>query len=176
VIRLIVPGGTPASWIAAAIAPWVRGETSDAFSTTVLPKASGVATERVPRITGAFQGAIPTTTPAGTRTPIAVSPGTSEGITSPVTEVVWAAASPSMPAARLQLNIPQPKVPPVSSVTMPAISSARSISRPAAFCSSSRRAEGGVLDHSGKAAAAASAAALASSRPAAADTPAASSV
>jgi hypothetical protein len=36
-------------------------------------------------MTGAFQGAIPTTTPAGWRTPIESAPGTSEGITSPVT-------------------------------------------------------------------------------------------
>ena len=61
----------------------VRGQFSDAFSTTVLPKASGVATARVERITGAFHGAMPTTTPTGWRTPIESAPGTSEGITSP---------------------------------------------------------------------------------------------
>ncbi len=45
-----------------------------------------MAIARVPRITGAFQGAIPTTTPAGARTPKAVIPGMSEGITSPTIE------------------------------------------------------------------------------------------
>ena len=49
----------------------------------MLPYASGVAMARVPRITGAFQGAIPTTTPAGSRRAIAVAPGMSEGITWP---------------------------------------------------------------------------------------------
>jgi hypothetical protein len=119
---------------------------------------------------------MPTTTPAGTRTAIAVRPGTSEGMTSPVTAVVCEAASISMPEASLQLNMPQPKVPPVSSVTICAMPSARSISRPAALFSSSRRPEGGVWDHSGKACAAASAAAWASSREAAAALPAGSPV
>ena len=164
VSRLITPAGTPASAIARAISPCVRGHVSDAFRTTVLPNASGVATARVPRMIGAFHGAMPTTTPAGWRIAIAVSPGTSEGITSPVTDVVCAAASVSMPAASAQLNIPQPKVPPVSAVTIGAISGARSVSSPAAFCSSSRRADGGVADHSPNAAAAASPAARASSR------------
>ena len=122
VMRLTTPGGRPASSSARAISACVRGQTWDAFSTTVLPKASGAATARVPRMTGAFQGAIPTTTPAGWRTPIASRPGTSEGITSPLTAVVSAAASPSIPAARWQLNIPQPNVPPVSRVTVAAMS------------------------------------------------------
>ena len=65
VIRLMTPAGTPASLLAAAIAAWVRGHSSDAFNTTVLPKASGVATARVARMIGAFHGAIPTTTPTG---------------------------------------------------------------------------------------------------------------
>ena len=68
------------------ISPWVCGQSSDAFRITVLPYASGVATARVPRITGAFHGAMPSTAPAGWRIPVARSPGTSEGITSPVTE------------------------------------------------------------------------------------------
>ena len=36
------------------------GHISEAFSTTVLPQASGIATARMPRITGAFHGAMPT--------------------------------------------------------------------------------------------------------------------
>ena len=82
-IRLITPSGSPASTSTFTTAACVRGHSSDAFSTTVLPYASGVATARADRITGAFQGAMPTTTPAGARTPIASLPGTSEGITSP---------------------------------------------------------------------------------------------
>ncbi len=84
VMRLMTPSGRPASWRAWTTAAWVRGHSSEALSTTVLPKASGVATERVERITGAFHGAMATTTPAGWRTPMASLPGTSEGITSPI--------------------------------------------------------------------------------------------
>ena len=71
-MRLTTPGGSPASLRARAISPWVRGQTSEALSTTVFPNASGCATARVPRITGAFQGAMPSTTPAGWRMPKAV--------------------------------------------------------------------------------------------------------
>ena len=176
VSRLTTPGGRPASSSARAISAWVRGHTSDAFRTTVLPYASGVATARVPRITGAFQGAMPTTTPAGRRTAIAVKPGTSEGITSPATAYTGAAASFSIPAASAQLNIPHPNVPPVSAVTIAAMPSARSIRSAAAACSSLRRAAGGVAAHAGNACAAASAAARASSRFAAAALPAGSPV
>jgi hypothetical protein len=49
-------------------------------------------------------------TPAGWRRPVAVSAGTSEGVTSPVTAVVCAAAPPSIPAASLQWNMPKPNV------------------------------------------------------------------
>ena len=125
-IRFTTPGGRPASASADAIAACVRGHSSDAFSTTVLPYASGVATARVPRITGAFHGAMPATTPTGWRTPIASRPGMSDGMTSPISPYAWAAASRSMPAASEQLNMPQPNVPPVSSVITDAIASARS--------------------------------------------------
>ena len=46
------------------------GDSSDGFSTTVLPKASGVAIDRSDRMSGAFQGASPATTPTGWRTPM----------------------------------------------------------------------------------------------------------
>ena len=62
---------------------WVRGQFSLPFRTTVLPQASGVAIARTPRMMGAFHGAMPSTTPAGWRMPMASEPGTSEGITSP---------------------------------------------------------------------------------------------
>ena len=71
---------------------------------TVLPQASGIATARVPRITGAFHGAMPTTTPHAWRTPMAIEPGRSEGMTSPLIWVVMAAASRSMLAASVTLN------------------------------------------------------------------------
>jgi len=45
----------------------VPGHSSEAFITTVLPQASGMAMERTPRITGAFHGAMPTHTPTGWR-------------------------------------------------------------------------------------------------------------
>ena len=37
----------------------MRGQLSEPLSTTVLPYASGVATARADRITGAFHGAMP---------------------------------------------------------------------------------------------------------------------
>ena len=52
-----------------------RDRVSEAFSTTVLPQASGMATARMPRITGAFHGAMPRTTPAGWRIAMASVPG-----------------------------------------------------------------------------------------------------
>ncbi len=55
-----------------------------------------MATARVPRMIGAFQGAMPTTTPQAWRRPIASEPGTSDGMTSPAIWVVMAAASRSM--------------------------------------------------------------------------------
>jgi len=55
-----------------------------------------VATARVERITGAFHGAMPTTTPAGWRTPIASEPGTSDGMTSPTTALAGWRPSPTL--------------------------------------------------------------------------------
>ena len=52
-----------------------------------------MAMARTPRMTGAFHGAMPSTTPAGCRTPMARLPGTSDGMTSPLICVVSAAAS-----------------------------------------------------------------------------------
>ncbi len=70
------PAGSPAS---AKISPQSRppttGDSSDGFSTTVLPSASGAAIERADRISAAFHGAIAPTTPTGRRRPIASVPG-----------------------------------------------------------------------------------------------------
>ncbi len=115
VTTLTTPGGKPAAFRAWPIRWWVRGQVSDAFSTTVLPQASGRARARTPRITGAFQGAIPTTTPTGWRTAMAMQPGLSDGITSPLIWVVMAPASRSMLEASMTLNRAQPSVAPISS-------------------------------------------------------------
>lgn len=56
---------------------WVRGQFSEPFITTVLPQASGTQMARVPRMTGAFHAAMPSTTPAGWRTAMASGPGMS---------------------------------------------------------------------------------------------------
>jgi len=50
VTTLTAPGGSPASAKASMISPWVRGQTSEAFRTTVLPQASGTALARTPRM------------------------------------------------------------------------------------------------------------------------------
>ena len=67
VMTLMTPFGRPASASAWPISRCVPGHISEAFSTTVLPQASGMATARVPRMTGAFHGAMPTQTPAAWR-------------------------------------------------------------------------------------------------------------
>ena len=82
----------------------MRGQISEPLSTIVLPQASGIATARTPRITGAFQGARPSTTPTGWRSAIAVMPGLSEGMMSPMIAVVIAAASRSIAAASVTLK------------------------------------------------------------------------
>ena len=140
----------------------MAGHSSEPFSTTVLPQASGTAMARTPRITGAFHGAIASTTPAACRTPIARLPGTSDGITSPLICVVSAAASSSMPAARCTLKPAHIAEPPVSAATAAAKAGALASSTCAAFISSDRRSPGPVADQAGKALAAASTAASAS--------------
>ena len=93
----------------------------------------------------------------------------SEGITSPISPYAWAAASRSMPAASAQLNIPQPNVPPVSSVIDRGdrLGALVAAGRPRGS-SSARRSPGGDAAQAGNAAAAASAARRASSGPPAA--------
>ena len=75
------PAGRPASLkISPQIRPPTIGDSSDGFSTTVLPSASGAAIERADRISAAFHGAIAPTTPTGLRMPIANVPGWSDGM------------------------------------------------------------------------------------------------
>ena len=115
-MTLTTPSPNPASFKICPIKRCVAGQASDAFNTTVLPQASGIAKARVGKITGAFHGAIPTTTPHGTRIPIARLPGTSEGIRLPSIWVVMAAASRNILAARCTLNPYQVAVDPVSCI------------------------------------------------------------
>jgi hypothetical protein len=168
VTTLTTPVGRPASRRISPIRRWVPGQISDALSTTVLPQASGRATARTPRITGAFQGAMPTTTPAACRTAMAMQPGLSDGITSPVIWVVMAAASRSMLAASLTLNPAHPAVAPVSVIISSVNSATRWSMRPAALARYARRALGPSSDQAGKASRAASQAASASATVAAA--------
>jgi hypothetical protein len=57
----MTPGGKPAARSASPISRCVAGQISDAFKTTVLLQAKGVATARTPKMTGAFHGAMPNT-------------------------------------------------------------------------------------------------------------------
>ena len=65
---LRAPAGSPASAsTSASSSPQVIGASSLGFITTVLPTASGIAMDRMPRTSGAFHGEIAPTTPKGTR-------------------------------------------------------------------------------------------------------------
>src|ERR1700691_139204 len=84
VTTLITPGGNPASSMISPISsPADTGASSDGFSTTVLPNASGLTTVRQASTCARFQGEIPATTPSGRRSAIANVPGESDLITSP---------------------------------------------------------------------------------------------
>ena len=127
----------------------------------MLPQAIGIAMARVPRITGAFHGAMPSTTPAGWRMPMASAmPGLFEGIISPVICVVIAPASRSMPAASITLKPAHGAVAPVSSITSRVNSPTLLSMMSAAFISIARRSPGPVLLQVVKATAAASTAAI----------------
>ena len=134
----------------------------------MLPHASGVAMARVAKITGAFHGAMPSTTPAGWRIASESAPGLSEGITCPSIWVVRAAASRSMLLARCTLKPAQGAVAPSSSIISSVKSAALLCMTSAAFSSTARRAPGPDAAQAGKAAAAPSAARCASARVAAA--------
>ncbi len=111
---------------------------------------------------GAFQGAMPSMTPTGSRRAMAMQPGLSEGMTSPPIWVVMAAASRRMPVASIRLKPAQAWVAPVSPIMASMNWGARAAMASAALLSRARRALGPSADQAGKAAAAASAAAMAS--------------
>ena len=106
---------------------------------------------------------MPSTTPAGWRSPIARLPGTSEGMTSPLICVVSAAASCSMPAARWALKPAHMADEPVSPAMAAMKASVLASRARAALESSARRSLGPMADQAGKALPAASTAAMASS-------------
>ena len=155
-ITLTTPFGKPASFMIWPIRRWVAGQTSDDLRTTVLPQARGVAIARTPRITGAFHGAMPRTTPAGCRTASEITPGLSAGMISPAIWVVRPAASRSMLAAKWTLKPAQGAVAPISSIMGWVNSPARASSKSAALSRSARRSPGPVCDQAGNARAAAS--------------------
>ncbi len=167
-ITLTTPSPSSASCSTLPISRCTAGQISDAFSTTVFPHASGIATARVPSMTGAFHGAMPSTTPHGCRTASAMFPGTSVGMTSPVSCVIIEAASRSIFAASIVLNPYQPLVAPVSRTPTPMKSGARCSIRSAALRSRRLRSVGGRRAQSGNACRAAATAASASSSVAAA--------
>ncbi len=105
---------------------------------------------------------MPSTTPAGCRTPIASEPGTSDGISSPPICVVSAAASTRPFAASSTLNRAQIADAPVSAAIAAMNASRLPSSAAAAFSSSARRALGPSAAHGANAADAASTAARAS--------------
>ena len=117
---------------------------------------------RVARMTGAFHGAMPSTTPAGWRTAMAMLPGTSEGITWPLICVVSAAASSSILADRCTLKPAQMPDAPVSAAMAAAKASALAARACEAFISIWRRCVGPTAAHAGNAAWAASTARTAS--------------
>lgn len=144
------------------IRPCVAGHSSEPLSTTVLPQASGVAMARTARMTGAFQGAMPSTTPAGWRTAMARLPGTSEGMIWPLIWVVSDAASRNMLAARCTLKPAQMPEAPVSAAMAAAKASVLASSACDAFISIWRRSVGPSAAQAGKACCAASTARTAS--------------
>src|SRR6185312_11119607 len=168
VMTLMTPLGRPASTSTWPINRCVPGHISEALNTTVLPQAMAMATARVPRITGAFHGAMPTQTPTGWRTAMARVPGLSDGMISPVIWVVSAPASRSMLAASMTLKPAHGPVAPVSSMTRRVNSSTLAAMMSAARVRMARRSPGPVWDQAGKAAAAHSMAASTSAARAAA--------
>ena len=84
VTTLSTPAGKPASSsTSAANRPAEIGASSDGFSTTVLPKASGLTIVRQASTWAPFQGEMPATTPIGRRRARANVSGMSERMTSP---------------------------------------------------------------------------------------------
>ena len=144
------------------------GLISEAFRMTVLPQARGAAIARTARMTGAFHGAMPNTTPTGCRTEIERQPLSSVVCTWPLIWVTNDATSRSMLAARSTLKLTHGRDAPVSPIMKSANSSDLEARISAAASSKRRRSVGFTAAHAGNAAAAVSAALWASCNVAAA--------
>lgn len=131
--------------------PAAIGASSLGLSTTVFPAASGAATARALRMTGAFHGANAATTPSGSRIASDSWPGTSVVSTSPMGWVTAAAASRRMLAASMTLNPAHPPTPPTSAAMIATTSAVLVSSSSAARSRIPRFTDGVVADHSGKA-------------------------
>lgn len=163
VMTFSTPAGNPASLSSSARKkPALIGASSVAFRTTVFPTASGIPTARALRYVGAFHGEKAATTPAGRRIVRDRAPGSLVAFTSPTGAVAAAAASRIMPSARWTMNMPQPKVAPVSGVIAAMTSLVRSFTSWAARRKTARRSAGDACDQVLNAAAAASTARVAS--------------
>ena len=162
-MTLTTPSPQPAARNVWPTSQCVRGQTSEPLKTTVLPQASGMAIERTPRATGAFQGATLSTTPTGFRNAIALVPAIADGMTSPQIAVVIAAASLSIDPASAILKRHHSSVAPISADMASIKSAFRASISSAAALRRARRSPGPNNDHAGNAAAAEAAAAHASS-------------
>jgi len=118
------------------------GASSLGLRTTVFPAASGAATARTPRMTGAFQGANAATTPSGSRAASPSAPSCWEVRTSPRGAVTAAAASRRICAARVTLKPARGRVAPTSRAMTSATRSARASSTSAARRKTARRSKG----------------------------------
>ncbi len=109
------PSGSPAAFSAAAMTkPPETGVCTSGLSTTVQPTASAGATERIERISGAFQGEITPTTPIGTRTAMLSTSSVFSITRRSPTCSAKPAASRSSPTATLTSKSPLGRMPPVS--------------------------------------------------------------
>ena len=142
-----------------------RGMVENEAANGLKNDAYTVAMARTPRITGAFHGAMPTTTPTGWRIAMARQPGLSEGITSPAIWVVMAAASRIIPAASMTLKRAQPSVAPISPIIASTNCGARRSRASAALVRTARRAFGPSAAQAGSACAARSATAAGTAAP-----------
>ena len=151
-MRLTTPFGKPASFITSTIRLCVFGQTSDERRITVLPQASGAAIARTPRMTGAFHGAMPSTTPAGWRTRHRQHAGLVGGddLAGDLRRQRRRLAQ-ERSRRRCTLKPPHGPVAPISSVIALEKSAVRASRRSAAFRSSARRSLGPVSDQAGKA-------------------------
>lgn len=157
------PSGRPAWRKMSPSAQKHLGESSEPLRMAVLPAASGSSTARVPRMNGAFHGAMPRITPYGSLNTRAPSPCSDTDGTAPSMDGMRAAKSLMKAAPISNVFSANGRCDPVSSIWYAISSSRRDSMMSAAFRRMSRRAFGVVLLHAGNAALAESTARRASS-------------